>query len=737
MSDELTVDLSQHQFATNMKLFKQDKIMLKHKNFIFAKNGSGKSTFANLIQSQMGSTYNVQLFQGLEKYLGENQKLDAFSLAVDAGENEELIALRETEKAEQEQLLTDVQNQLIAPDNLEIENLYTKLKQAESDKNDKHREIDNFYKQSASKISNMKDPQISGKNYNKNNFKVEKLAAKELSQIQIDNFKSTLKSNLKIAKEMRYSSVDLSAFLSSTNKVLTSKVEEKIKIARLNTPEKKNFAAKGLQIHEHQESVICAFCGNHISQSTFTELESYFSADDVNQLKDKILKEKELIDLQIQKMEKLTFSDSEFYADFKQRAREEFDKIDNSKNVIKNFLQELKINLEKKEKNLFEDSSPVQVEISDNIDVSVFNSIVDENNKFGEDLSNKKEEARKALRYHEIKIALDKVQFDIKETELTHAEGAFESAKKDWDQKNKEKQVYENKINLLNQEIEKLKPKAERQAVEHINQKLKSLFSWYVDYKEDENSGYYHIAEKRNSSVFYRGVSDLSTGEKNIIAFLYFIEKLEEINDTSQLPKIIIFDDPMNSNDDTMQYLIITEMQKIYQGKQQAKYNPNKDYFIVMTHNVHFYLNVPPHGNFKDSNRKTKYDKNNFYRLHKGNFQQITSEKDDFKTNYDAIWSELSELAELDLRNSMLNSMRRIIETYLDFTNIKQDDFYQGNEQYLKLFNVNSHGAIDSISSEAFTETADELIQLFYLIFRDNNSTDHFDAHWKGKTISL
>src|SRR5699024_7377372 len=126
---------------------------------------------------------------------------------------------------------------------------------------------------------------------------------------------------------------------------------------------------------------------------------------------------------------------------------------------------------------------------------------------------------------------------------------------------------------------------------------------------ESEGIERYEIHDGENIT---RPISQVSTGEKNIISFLYFIFSLEDIENKNNKKKIIIFDDPMNSNDDTMQYLMITELQKIYQGKEPAKFNPSRDYFLCLTHNVHFYLNIQPHGNFKDKNELKKYDKNNF-----------------------------------------------------------------------------------------------------------------------------
>lgn len=337
------------------------------------------------------------------------------------------------------------------------------------------------------------------------------------------------------------------------------------------------------------------------------------------------------------------------------------------------------------------------------------------------------------MRRQKVNELLGVFKYYEKQLNLSNAREKQKEAQVIFNQKKEEEETIKNSINELENEINALKPKAEVQAVEHINNKLRGTVPWRLDYYEDNLSGYYWIAQKNVNGVeTHRGVKELSTGEKNIIALLYFIEKLEEINNNNNESKVIVFDDPMNSNDAEMQYLIITELQKLYQGKIRKSFDPQKDYIVVMTHNVHFYLNVPPHGAYKDGNGKTKYDKNNFYRIQNGNFICISSESEDFKTNYDAIWSELENLAKYNLKNSMLNSMRRIIETYLEFTGISQSEFYHGNEQYLKLFNVNSHSAIDDLSAEAFTESADELMTIFHQIFIDNNADAHFKAHWHG-----
>ena len=77
----------------------------------------------------------------------------------------------------------------------------------------------------------------------------------------------------------------------------------------------------------------------------------------------------------------------------------------------------------------------------------------------------------------------------------------------------------------------------------------------------------------------------------------------------------------------------------------------------------------------------------------------------------------------------MLNSMRRIIETYIKFNVITSEKFYSGNEQYYKLFNVNSH-SIDDFTAEVTTYSKVEMIKIFHQLFLDNGCEEHFTRYW-------
>ncbi len=727
-----SINLSQIQFEdSDTPLFEGEELELSSKNFIFARNGSGKSTLSKAIINQKQSEFEVHIFNGFDSLIGENENLDAFSLAVDASEKEVEIKELEEKITKTERDLSLIQKQLVKKSCEDEEpTLYDECSEKIRLFNEQDRKIQNFYRNSARTISLKTDPIIvdNPKSYNKNIFESEITNACHLEKTDIKLYMDILQSVPNEITPISKKKINFENYLKAVNEIISSKVVERVFIERLDNQRKINFAKEGLEIHKEEK--ICSFCGNEVSNEVLVELESYFSADEVKKLQNRIKSGKEQIaDLLSDITTNVKIKTEEFFPDLIEHAEKESEKIKSSLAEQKSYLEILLKTLEQKESNLFVESEGLELSVPDNVNYDELNRLIELHNQNVLDIKNKQKKSRDSIRYHEIKLLLDDFKYD---TEI----GILNTLEKDRDEKlsvlnskNDEKTTLEQALFEYRSQVDKLKPKAEKQAIERINKKLRLRVTWELEHVDDENLGYYRIKEGNR----YRSVKQLSTGEKNVIAFLYFIERLGEVQETRRNNKILVFDDPMSSNDDTMQYLIICELQRLYQNKDREKFDENRDIMVILTHNVHFYLNVQPHGNFKDGLGRTKYDKNNFYRIDHHAFIKISNEKEDFKTNYEALWVELKDLYKCGHELSMLNTMRRIIETFMKFNALKQDIFYQGNEQYLKLFNVNSH-AIDDSSAAQYTETIDEMRALFYQIFKDNHYEEHFKNYWKFDT---
>lgn len=412
-----------------------------------------------------------------------------------------------------------------------------------------------------------------------------------------------------------------------------------------------------------------------------------------------------------------------------------YDRIEHINLKIKNiigqheiFINSLIESLQLKKKNLFEKSTELILNIPDNfssIEIE-YETVLKENNEFSKNLSHEQEIAKNALRFNEIKISLDNFSYNSIIGELEKHKIIKEELQISIETKKIE---LNGKLNIKNQLI--LQTRDERKIANQINKLLKNMgvasFSLeLIDNDSEQQKGQYKI--KGQNSII-RPVTDLSQGEKNIIAFLYFILSLDKVGEDRR-PKIIILDDPMTSNDDTMQYLMIGEIQKYYRNLSE------KNYIFTFTHNAHFYLNIRPNtaAKYKKDNQElSHYSKFGNYHLFSNGtrttIRKIENGKQDFSTNYEMLWRELIFLYESNEANLMLNVCRKICETYMHFTKKSIESFYGENISAKKLFDVNQH-SIDDFDAEQNGKTRDEIITILKSLFENNNAKEHFNNYF-------
>ena len=706
----------------NEELFEDNEVKFdKQINFVFGKNGVGKSTITRLIVDQCKS-YDVRLFQGFEGVIDENKLLNAVVLGQENIEINKKIIEKEKEKEKKKQEKEEILKK-ITDQGYNTKNLWTDLEEARKIYNGKVQEIRKFLTDSAAKIKKATSPQISIPNYDYRNFENEIKEAKLLQDVEIESNKEILKSEIKEAKVIRFPKTDLNNYLEEANKIMETRIEEEILITRLSTSAKKKFAEIGLECHETGD--VCSFCGNDINESVFSELETYFSANKVKNTND-------LIDVTILKigetLKKVRYNtdfEEDFYPEYQDKARDL--QLDYTKllNEWKEYLESIMKALEEKKKNIFEISENIKLEVPTNFEniQNRYDELSGDNNN--SDLSDMQEQAKDELRYHYIKKLLEEFEYTMKKKELLDAEGImkkYEDNIRNENDKITNREGIDFQIKSIKEEIGDLKfqTKDEKKLAEIINEKLKFLVTFKLEYaNNDSGEGHYYVVNLRTNEK--REITKLSTGEKNIIAFIYFIEKLNEVsNIDSNLKKIILFDDPMSSNDDTMQYIIIEELSKLM--KNEYKFHKT----VILTHNCHFYINVKYGFSYKKSNfiRLTSKNKKTY-------INYITDKNEDFKTSYEFLWKELKLLnSEENLHpESLLNPMRRIIETYTKFNGINKNTFYQKVVGSKKLFDVNSH-SIDDLEADLNGKTKDQIIDIFKNCFIESNAAEHLNMYW-------
>lgn len=719
----MKIDLS------NVTLFDSDILEInKPVNFIFGKNGTGKSTLSRLIKEQ-NPDKDVRIFHGVES-VAIDGKLNSVILG-----QENILAQKNIEKLNKEIESLQYAKQAVVNEKSDIQD---NIEGKENDNNKTKREINNFLTKKASEIKN--NPlHVATPQYNILSIKEELRYAFKLSEYEKQECKENIKIEERIAKDIPIVSINFKSLLDETNKLLNSAIEEEKDIIRLSSSPKINFAKTGFELHEKGD--ICSFCGNNIADDTFDELEKFFSASKIKDLENSINDLIKKIESLTEIINNIVFDRNQFYSNY----QKEIGDLKEQKDILVkeqySFLSELKSKLETKLTQLFSKSGLIELKIPDDISeiLKNYSTLVKENNS--EDFIRIKKFSKDLLRFDLIAIALLEFEHEHegyanKLHSITEIKKEIDVLEKNKKEKEAEELSIESKIIDKKAEIQNEinKTKSEHILAKNINKKLEMYVNFeleHVEMKEGSRNGYYRIKNKEASETEYRDITTLSDGEKNIIGFLYFIEKLGEVQNNLS-DKIIVFDDPMDSNDDLMQYIIITEIQDLMKPIDKKRVS---DILVIMTHNSHFYINVKYNRLYKDGLDRNGAQKtgDNFIRLQKEGgvtrVKLLESEGQDFSTNYELLWKELRFLYDNDKPNLMLNSIRRIIETYTKFN--RSDNFYGENKEAQKLFNVNSH-SIDDLEAELNGKTKDQIINLMRDCFNSNNAKNHFKTHWNA-----
>ena len=684
---------------------------LKQKNFIYGKNGTGKSTITQTIFDSFHATHDVRIFQGFDS-VAENSVLNAISLGKENASIQPQIDQVSLE-------ISELERDIIANES-KPDNLYARIQAKEKEYEEQNKSINDNCRSSASKLKR-EHTDLTGVNYDIRDFKKDiESIDKSVTNVSLSNTETEQLQQLINQEEIKneskqsFPNIDVSGFLKATNEIITTELAKSI-ILEFSTIEEQNWVRQGLNYHEKGD--VCAFCNNPISEQRLDQLNHYFS-DNVKKFETRLSRAIEHLKSKKYEISKINVIEpSQFYPIY----REQISVLNTSILILiqkyTQFLDFLIETLEKRKSNLFTTMSEISYKIPDSFESikEQYGKIYVENKKYGQNLTIKKEEAKNKLRLNLVNIELSGMDYsqeisDLKDLAIEKKRLADELQIN----QNNLIALRKQKVDLISQTID------ESIAAERINKALRSLgnHSFQLVLVSGEQKGQYTI---KNIDGSTRDVDTLSTGEKNIVSFLWFLADLDNPSKKTEKPQIIIFDDPMNSNDDTTQYLIISYLQDLINNLSETQQ------LFILTHNIHFYLNVR-----YDWWRKAPKTK---LTLHlkkidgKSKILPIETQDEDLKTSYDALWTELRWLYQQDKPDFMLNPIRRIFETFSKFNNISPSVLFKNDAEAKKLFDVNSH-SIDDLEADLNGKTKEDIISKVSAIFRSNNAQSHFEKYW-------
>lgn len=228
--------------------------------------------------------------------------------------------------------------------------------------------------------------------------------------------------------------------------------------------------------------------------------------------------------------------------------------------------------------------------------------------------------------------------------------------------------ILENEIAELNKNVVSTAP-----TIKSVNDLLRD--SGFQGFTLREKKGHPNVYEvvRQNGQI----AENLSEGERNFIAFLYFYHLVRGSHNNTDLSKdkIVVIDDPVSSMDSSVLFIVSTLVREMIEiCNNNVDYLDNQvqgDYIkqiFILTHNVYFHREIT-------YNQIHRYNCVSFFVVNKASNEssirhcvrdcvKVPTEKENYnpvQNSYAALWSEYREV---DTTIPVLNVIRRILEYY-------------------------------------------------------------------------
>ncbi len=303
----------------------------------------------------------------------------------------------------------------------------------------------------------------------------------------------------------------------------------------------------GREHHEGKRDS-CAFCGNSLPKKIWEKLDNHFNQESeklriaLNELIEFIKEEKTRIPKLLQ------IKHSNFYSKFTSKLEELEEQFSTCSTSYCSALDAIMKQLEKRKDDIFtplQFNEPASIENDLNRVQNSYENLRIESNEFTVSLSTAQSNARQTLRLHEVFTFITDIKYSEEQKYI-------EKHKKEMDKAEKIKSRAQGEIDSKRKKINELKAqlKDESKGAERVNDYLNNFFGHQFlsltaieEISGNVSEGYRFEVTRDAKKAFH-----LSEGECSLIAFCYFMAKLEDIETKGNQP-IIWIDDPISSLD--------------------------------------------------------------------------------------------------------------------------------------------------------------------------------------------
>ncbi|WP_440880306.1 AAA family ATPase [Tenacibaculum sp. C7A-26P2] len=355
----------------------------------------------------------------------------------------------------------------------------------------------------------------------------------------------------------------------------SNKIDQLLKDAILN-----RWVKEGRQLHKEKLEQ-CSFCGNDISQERWKELDSHFDEEseklekEIDSLITKTEHSIQNIDSELQINKNVFYS--KFHSDLDTliiNRQQTINYIKNELKIVKEKLQERKDDLLNPK--IYNDITDYSKQLEDCW--TMFETLRTEANEYSNSIGTEKVEAKRLLRLREVSDFKTNIHYDNTIADIQSLKETFHS-------ETQNKQAVEEKIKQQIAQIEdkeRLIQDEEKGALK-VNEYLNNFFGHdFLSLKALEETDDFG-GKKIKFEIVRNGIKahHLSEGESSLIAFCYFMAKLEDVETKGSKP-IIWIDDPISSLDSNHIFFVYSLINAEIISKQEF------EQIFISTHSLDF-----------------------------------------------------------------------------------------------------------------------------------------------------
>jgi wobble nucleotide-excising tRNase len=483
--------------------------------------------------------------------------------------------------------------------------------------------------------------------------------------------------------------LEFEGLASETEALVTKKISESDKIEELVKDAVLNRWVNDGRTHHKGKRAKCSFCDNLISEDRWKELEKHFDEEserlekDIDALIDRIGTEKNTANAA------LSIDKSRFYSKFHNQLDELAKTLQAAVGKYDKSLEKLATQLKARKDDIlnqkaFEKPDDASADLLSAW--STYESIQNDSDNFTTSLNSEQSSAREALRLKEVSDYLITIGYQEQLSSIEELKGKLDAAEQD---KGKIEADIRKKDELIAAKKRELND--EEKGAKKVNEYLNDFFGHQfltLEAKKDE------ITSEESKRIHFEVIRDgkkayhLSEGECSLLAFCYFLAKLDDTNTRDSKP-IIWIDDPISSLDGNHIFFVysLLNAEIVATGKFEQ--------LFVSTHNLDFlkYLKKLK-GVFLGQDGKPKdYQKSYFVVVRQDKTSTIgvmPKYLKEYVAEFNYLFHQIHKCAEIETVDdtnyvtfyNFANNARKFFEIYLYY---KYPD--QGmNEETLRLF---------------------------------------------------